>query len=673
MEATVVTMCTKSDSNVVVTDVSTQFTLGACRETQHGIAGYRFVVRSPLATQLTLCLFDEQGKETQYPMYKNGEVWHIWLAGVSVGQHYGFRAAGVSTPQQLFNPQKLLLDPYAKAVVGKPVLSSADDYARFLMADQRDNAEFAPKSQIVDTRFDWGSDRAPRTPWAKTIIYELHVKGFTQLHEHIPAEKRGTYAGLASSVAVRYLQALGVTAVELMPITYGIDEPHLQQKNLSNYWNYNTLSPFAAESRYWSGRYGTTPLSEFKSAVKVLHAAGIEVILDMVFNHSAEAEHDHPTFCQRGLANADFYWLNEDGSCINYTGCGNTINVAHPATQQWIVDCLCYWVEHCHVDGFRFDLGAVLGREPNFNRRAELLAKIAQVPSLRGVKFIVEPWDIGHFGYQLGNFPAHFSEWNDRFRDDMRAFFLQRNGNIGAFAERLAGSSDIFKRAKQTPRKTINFIAAHDGFTLADLVAYNDKHNHKNGEDNRDGHSCSFSDNHGVEGACDDALIRAMRGHSQRALLSALLLSNGTPMLLAGDEIGHSQRGNNNAYCQDNAITWLNWATVDRDLLLFTRQLIQLRKRIPMLNSDAWWTDGTVTWLTPKGEVMQVEDWDSRNHASQALQICLDGRWLLLVNGKRQPQSFVLPTGQWQDVKLLSQQGELLIEHLSITLLISRD
>ncbi|PID66548.1 MAG: glycogen debranching enzyme GlgX [Gammaproteobacteria bacterium] len=654
------------------TDNDNKVQLGAHRCNRDGAAGYRFVVRSPTATAVTLCLFDRQNKESRYPMQAADGAWQVWVAGVKPGQQYGFRVHGQSSSQQPFNPNKLLLDPYGKGVVGKPKLISAADCAWFLMSDSRDNAHLAPKSQIVDETFVWEDDTRPQIPWAQTLIYELHVKGFSrQWCGDMTPSVRGTYAGLAAPEVIAYLKNLGITAVELMPVTYGIDEPHLQQKGLANYWNYNTLSVFAVESNYWSKTPGSSPLTEFKTAVKTLHQAGIEVILDVVFNHTAEAEHNHPTYCQRGLANADFYCLNEDGTCINDTGCGNTINAAHPATQDWIIDCLCYWVQACHIDGFRFDLGAVLGREDStrhhFNRHAALLKQIADNPVLKNTKFIVEPWDIGLDGYQLGNFPLPFAEWNDRFRDDMRAFFLQQNGNLGRFADRFAGSSDIFKQANKAPHSSINLITAHDGFTLADLVTYNDKHNENNGENNRDGHNHNLSDNHGVEGKTDNQAIRQARGYSQRALLSALLLSNGTPMLLAGDEIGHSQSGNNNAYCQDNATTWLNWQTADADLLHFTRRLIQLRHRIALLNDDKWWCQHDVSWLTPDGTDMREKDW--HNGLVKALQICLQQRFLLLINGKRSRQTFILPQGIWQDERQKFKQGVISINHLSIVLL----
>lgn len=645
--------------------------LGATIMPIKGQKGINFALRAPLATSVTLSLFDKDDNESGMPMLVEGGVWYLWVADLPVGTRYGFRVAGNSTAKQPFNPRKLLLDPYGKAVDGKPQLADNEQYQLFLMANSEDNAAVAPKSVIIDESFDWGDDEFPQTPWEKTIIYELHVKGFTQLHPHVPAQIKGTYAGLASPAVIGYLQDLGITAVELMPVTYGIDEPHLQQKGLSNYWNYNTLSPFSLETDYWSGQSDSTPLSEFKHMVKTLHAAGIEVILDIVFNHTAEAEADHPTYCQRGVANGDFYWLNDDGSTINHSGCGNTVNVRHHATRQWIIDCLCYWVEQCHIDGFRFDLASVLGREPDFNQQARFFHSLAEEPALKGIKFIAEPWDIGDNGYQLGNYPTLFSEWNDCFRDDIRGFFNQHNGQLGRLADRLAGSSGIFKAAAgKKPHNSINYITAHDGFTLADLVAYNNKHNENNQENNQDGHSHNLSNNHGVEGDSDDKSILQARQHSQQAMLAALLLSNGVPMLLAGDELGHSQNGNNNAYCQDNETTWIDWSTADKSLGAYVAQLIRCRRAIPSLQNNSWWSDSNMCWLNSKAQIMQTDDW--HDSTSKALQVFLDKRYLLLINGKQQSQCFVLPdcpvNQHWyQQTHKINQQ--LTVQGPSITLL----
>ena len=453
-----------------------------------------------------------------------------------------------------------------------------------------------------------------------------------------------------------YLKELGATAVELLPINYHVNEPHLQEKGLQNYWGYNPLAMFAVEPKYCSEANHGNPLYEFKSMVKALHEAGIEVILDVVFNHTAESEKSFPTFSQRGIDDRTYYWQNEQGEYINWTGCGNMLNLANDITRKWVVDCLRYWVEECHVDGFRFDLGTVLGREsPDFNPHAKLFDDIAREPSLQQVKFISEPWDIGHYGYQLGRFPHYFAEWNDRFRDDMCRFWLWKSGEVGAFAERFAGSSDLFKRETRLPHTTLNFITAHDGFTLRDLVSYNHKHNEANGEDNRDGRNENYSYNHGIEGSQLDrneehqSAVENQRVLAQSGLLASLLLANGTPMLLAGDEFGNTQFGNNNAYCQDNEITWLKWQDFNQELFDLTKQLIATRKQIQSLQRDVWWSDENVTWLNIEGKSMQVEDWHHRE--SKALQVVLDQRWLFLINAKAEPQSFTLPNeinGQWK-------------------------
>ena len=446
--------------------------------------------------------------------------------------------------------------------------------------------------------------------------------------------------------------------MELLPINYHVNEPHLQEKGLQNYWGYNPLAMFAVEPKYCSEVNHGNPLYEFKSMVKALHEAGIEVILDVVFNHTAESEKPFPTFSQRGIDDRTYYWQNEQGEYINWTGCGNMLNLANDITRKWVVDCLRYWVEECHVDGFRFDLGTVLGREsPDFNPHAKLFDDIAREPSLQQVKFISEPWDIGHYGYQLGRFPHYFAEWNDRFRDDMCRFWLWKSGEVGAFAERFAGSSDLFKQEARLPHTTLNFITAHDGFTLRDLVSYNHKHNEANGEDNRDGRNENYSYNHGIEGSQLDlndehqSAVENQRVLAQSGLLASLLLGNGTPMLLAGDEFGNTQFGNNNAYCQDNDITWLKWQDFNQELFDLTKQLIATRKQIQSLQRDVWWSDENVTWLNIEGESMRTEDWHNRE--SKALQVVLDQQWLFLINAKAEPQSFMLPVafdGHWKAV-----------------------
>ena len=640
---------------IAVKNQGKAYPFGYSQYEENGEQITNFALYSSVADAVELCLFENGKKEQRFAMHRSEYVWHIALSGVTQGTQYGFRITA-ENDRTLANPNKLMLDPYAKAVVGKPDLSLAEVRSIFLLNDPRDNVEFAPKGQIIETTFDWQHDKAPKTPWAETVIYELSVKGFSQLRADLPEKLRGTYAGLAHTQSVAYLKALGITAVELLPINYHVNEPHLQEKGLQNYWGYNPLAMFAVEPKYCSEVNRENPLYEFKSMVKALHEAGIEVILDVVFNHTAESEKPFPTFSQRGIDDRTYYWQNEQGEYINWTGCGNMLNLANDITRKWVVDCLRYWVEECHVDGFRFDLGTVLGREsPDFNPHAKLFDDIAQTPSLQQVKFISEPWDIGHYGYQLGRFPHYFAEWNDRFRDDMCRFWLWKSGEVGAFAERFAGSSDLFKQEARLPHTTLNFITAHDGFTLRDLVSYNHKHNEANGEDNRDGRNENYSYNHGIEGSQLDlndehqSAVENQRVLAQSGLLASLLLGNGTPMLLAGDEFGNTQFGNNNAYCQDNEITWLKWQDFNQELFDLTKQLIATRKQIQSLQRDVWWSDENVTWLNIEGKSMQVEDWHHRE--SKALQVVLEQRWLFLINAKAEPQSFTLPNeinGQWK-------------------------
>lgn len=618
--------------------------MGYSQAVKNGVQITNFALFSAAATGVELCLFDEQNQETRLPMVRTENVWHLAVTGVKTGMEYGFRIHG-----EFANPNKLMLDPYAKAVNGKPDLSSEESRSWFLLSDNRDNAHLAPRAVVISEDFDWENDFAPNTPWAETIVYELHVKGFSQLNEKIPAALRGTYTGLAHSVNLAYLKELGITAVELLPVNFHINEPHLQARGLQNYWGYNPLAMFAVEPKYAATN---NPLAEFKAMVKAFHAAGIEVILDMVFNHSAESEQDYPAFCQRGIDDQTYYWRNDQGRYINWTGCGNMLNLSSDVGRKWVMDCLRYWVEQCHVDGFRFDLASVLGRDkPDFNTRAQLFADIQNDPSLQNVKLIAEPWDIGHYGYQVGQFPSYFAEWNDRFRDDLCRFWLWKSGEIGAFAERFAGSSDLFKKNDRLPHTTLNFITAHDGFTLKDLVSYNQKHNEANGEENRDGRNENYSYNHGIEGSTESlaepqkSAVENDRTFAQSGLLMSLLLANGTPMLLAGDEFGNTQYGNNNAYCQDNEITWLKWANFNEELFELTKQTIALRKQIGSLNRDQWWSGENVQWLNIAGEPMTVEDWQNRE--TKALQIVLDNRWLLLINAKAESQAFCLPAGEW--------------------------
>ena len=623
-----------------------------------------FALFSTAANAVELCLFRD-GKESRFAMSQSNDIWHLAMEGVELNDEYAFRITG-KNDGTLANPQKLMLDPYAKAVSHKPDLSSPEARSIFLLSDERDNAAVAPKGRIIDETFDWTGDCKPSIPWAQTIVYELNIKGFSQLNSRIPVDIRGSYAALAHPENIAYFKALGVTSLELLPVNFFIDEPHLQEKGLRNYWGYNPLAMFALEPSYAAD--SKQPLHEFKNMVKVLHQAGIEVILDVVFNHTAESEKAFPTFSQRGIDDKTYYWQNEQGDYINWTGCGNMLNLANDVTRKWLLDCLRYWVTECHVDGFRFDLATVLGREtPDFNPNAKLFAEMEQDEILQNIKLIAEPWDIGHYGYQVGRFPAYFSQWNDRFRDDMCRFWLWKSGEAGAFAERFAGSSDIFNREGRLPYGSLNFITAHDGFTLQDLVSYNHKHNEANGEENRDGRNENYSYNHGIEGAQLDLADEWQRevGNSRilsaKGLLASLLLANGVPMLLAGDEFGNSQYGNNNAYCQDNEITWLKWDDFNHTLFDFTKRTIALRKKIQSLQREIWWSDENVAWLNCGGNPMTLDDWHNRE--SKALQVMLDGQYLFLVNAKTEPQSFHLPTGQWQkidgDANVMLQQCDV--------------
>ena len=625
--------------------------MGYSQTLENGVKISNFALFSSAADAIELCLFRD-GKESRFAMRRTDDIWHVAIEGVELNDEYAFRITG-KNDRTLANPQKLMLDPYAKAVTHKPDLSSPEARSIFLLNDGRDNAAVAPKGRMVDESFDWNGDCKPSIPWAQTIVYELNVKGFSQLNSCIPENIRGTYAALAHPKNIAYFKSLGITSLELLPVNFFIDEPHLQEKGLRNYWGYNPLAMFALEPSYAADQ--NQPLNEFKSMVKALHQAGIEVILDVVFNHTAESEKTFPIFCQRGIDDKTYYWQNEHGDYINWTGCGNMLNLANDVTRKWVLDCLRYWVTECHVDGFRFDLATVLGREtPDFNPNAQLFAEMEQDNVLQQIKLIAEPWDIGHYGYQVGYFPAYFSQWNDRFRDDMCRFWLWQSGEVGAFAERFAGSSDIFNREGRLPHGSLNFITAHDGFTLRDLVSYNHKHNEANSEENRDGRNENYSYNHGIEGSQLDladewqSAVENNRILSEKGLLGSLLLANGVPMLLAGDEFGNSQYGNNNAYCQDNEITWLKWDDFNQTLFDFTKQTIALRKKIQSLQQEAWWSDENVEWLNTGGNPMTLDDWHNRE--SKALQVMLDGKYLFLINAKTEPQSFYLPNGKWKKI-----------------------
>ena len=613
--------------------------------------GVNFTLFSRHAEQVELCLFDAHGVERRFALpVRSGDIWHGYFPALKPGQRYGYRVHGPWAPQQghRFNPAKLLVDPCAKAVVG-----DIPDDPRFnggeQQLDEQDNAAIAPKSLVIAEDFDWETDQPLRTPWGNTVIYEAHVRGLTRQHPEIPERLRGTYAALGHPAMVKYLRHLGITALELLPIAQFATEPRLQRLGLSNYWGYNPFALWAVDPRYASGEHGLTPLQEFQQAVKALHAAGIEVILDVVFNHTAELEEIGPNISLRGVDNASYYWLDAQGEYQNWTGCGNTLNLSDPQVMDWALEALRYWVRDCHIDGFRFDLASVLGRTPDYRQDAPLFAAIKACPVLSQVKLIAEPWDIGPGGYQVGNFPVGFAEWNDHFRDAARRYWLHGQLNNGEFARRFAASSDVFQREERLPHASINLITAHDGFTLRDVVSFNHKHNQANGEDNRDGSSSNFSHNHGKEGLQVNFDIVERRRRSVHALLTTLLLAQGIPMLLAGDERGHSQHGNNNAYCQDNPLTWLNWHQDDFGLVDFTAALIRLRQRIPALTADRWWQegDGNVQWFNASGKPLGNEEWEQGAHR---MQILLSGRWLITINATESVSDLALPDGEWRAI-----------------------
>ncbi|HHQ4309493.1 TPA: glycogen debranching protein GlgX [Serratia fonticola] len=619
--------------------------------------GINFTLFSAHATQVELCLFDAQYRETRLPLpARSGDIWHGYLPGGELGQRYGFRVHGPFEPHLglRFNANKLLLDPAARAVEG-PVADHVHLHGGYDQPDLQDSAPLMPKCVVIDESYDWQDDRPPATPWGKTVIYEAHVRGLTLTHPEIPAVLRGSFAALGHPAMIAYFKRLGITALELLPVQQHTTEPRLQRLGLINYWGYNVLAPFAPDNRYSSLSTGTTPLREFRDAVKALHRAGIEVILDVVFNHSAELDVDGPTLSLRGIDNPSYYWLNPDGGYDNLTGCGNTLRLDQPAGVAWVMDCLRFWVRECHVDGFRFDLGTVLGRTPAFDRDAPLFQAMLADDTLGRCKLIAEPWDIGPGGYQVGAFPGRFAEWNDHFRDDIRRFWLRGDLSLGQFAQRFAASSEVFNQRGRAPYVSINMLTAHDGFTLQDVVSFKEKHNQPNGEGNRDGSDQNFSCNHGVEGLIADETVLQRRQASQRALLATLLLAQGTPMLLAGDEHGNSQQGNNNAYCQDNVTTWLDWANADESLTAYTAALIRLRQQIPALQADRWWQegDGSVQWLNAQGQPLSAQQWEQ---GDRCLQIRLSQRWLMVINATQQTVEMTLPEGDWQVVAPFTQE-----------------
>jgi glycogen operon protein len=646
-------------------------------------AGVNFALFSENATRVELCLFEGPGgRETaRLPLgERTDQVWHVYLPSARPGLRYGYRVHGPWDPARghRFNPAKLLLDPYARAIDGTVQWDDAVfDYELGrpegdLRPDGRDSAPHVPKSVVVDTAFTWGGDRPLRTPWSQTVIYELHVKGFTITHPDVPRPLRGTYAGLATPAGVAHLRDLGVTAVELMPIHQFVSDRHLQDKGLTNYWGYNSIGFFAPDYRYAATR-GHAPgshVAEFKTMVKTLHEAGIEVILDVVYNHTAEGNHLGPTLAFRGIDNAAYYRLVADDPryYMDYTGTGNTLNMTHPRTLQLIMDSLRYWIQEMHVDGFRFDLASALARElHDVDRLGAFFDIIHQDPVISRVKLIAEPWDLGEGGYQVGNFPVLWAEWNGLYRDTVRAYWKGDEGQAGALGYRLTGSSDLYGPDGRRPYASINFVTAHDGFTLHDLVSYNDKHNEANGEGNRDGHGHNLSWNHGVEGPTTDPAITALRERQKRNFLATLLLSQGVPMLCGGDEMSRTQGGNNNAYCQDNETSWLDWRLDGhaRALLEFTRFVIRLRRAHPVFRRRQFFFGRPIhgsevkdlTWIRPDGREMTEEDWtnphtrcfglrlagDAIAERDEAGEPVRDDTFLVLLNAHHEPVEFLLP------------------------------
>jgi len=639
--------------------------------------GVNFALFSEHAEKVELCLFEPKGGReiTRLPItWQTDQVWHCFLPDARPGQLYGYRVYGPYDPKRgkRFNHNKLLLDPYAKAVVGQVKWSNADYGYRVghrledLSFDRSNNAPGIPKCKVIDPAFTWGGDELPRTPWHETIIYELHVKGFTQNHPEVPPTLRGTYAGLATEPVIRHLKHLGVTAVELMPVHTCVDERHLVGKGLRNYWGYNSIGFFSPDMRYSA----TGAVGEFKTMVKTLHSNGIEVILDVVYNHTAEGNHLGPTLSFRGIDNEAYYRLSASDPrlYVDFTGCGNTLNMQHPRVLQLIMDSLRYWVLEMHVDGFRFDLASALARElHDVNRLSAFFDIIHQDPVLSQVKLIAEPWDLGEGGYQVGNFPVGWTEWNGKYRDVVRAYWKGEGGVIDELAYRLTGSSDLYGHSGRRPYASINFVTAHDGFTLHDLVSYNEKHNEANGEDNRDGSDHNLSWNCGVEGPTADPAIKTLRARQKRNFLATLLLSQGVPMLLAGDEMGRTQQGNNNAYCHDSELTWINWnlAPEDRELIELVRRLIQIQQRHPVFRRRSFFQGRRIhgsdikdiAWLKPDGTEMTDEEW--QQSFARCLGLFLAGagldefddrgrpikdvNFLLLLNAHHDEIGFVLP------------------------------
>jgi glycogen operon protein len=644
--------------------------------------GVNFALFSEHATAVDLCLFDSAADVRETTRVRLPErtdhVWHGYFPDVRPGQLYGYRVHGPYAPQDghRFNPEKILLDPYAKAIGRKLQWDDAifgfgrDATRQDLTPNTRDNAAVAPLGAVIDPAFTWGDDRRPRTPWHKTIIYELHVKGFTFHHPGVPESLRGTYLGVSSDAALQHMKELGVTAVELMPVHLHATDRHLVSRGLTNYWGYNSLAYFAPDVRYASAKGRMAAVREFKMMVRALHESGLEVILDVVYNHTAEGDHLGPTLSMRGVDNASYYRLMPGDPRLyqDFTGCGNTLNMRHPRVLQLIMDSLRYWVVDMHVDGFRFDLASALARELfEVDKLGSFFDIIQQDPVLSQVKLIAEPWDLGEGGYQVGNFPAGWTEWNGRYRDLIRRYWRGEGGQVSELASRLAGSSDLYAQGGRRPYASINFVTSHDGFTLRDLVSYQVKRNEANGEADRDGEANNLSWNCGVEGPTSDAAVTALRARQMRNLMATLLLSQGVPMICAGDEFGRTQQGNNNAYCQDNEISWLDWnlSPGQAELLTFVRGLVRLRAAHPILHRRTFFqgrggrgqhvTD--ILWFDPAGHEMTDATWNSTYARALGAMLAgdaiaeLDDRGapvrddtlLILLNADSAPIRFTLP------------------------------
>jgi isoamylase len=661
------------ESEATATLPGAPFPLGATQGERAGVTGTNFAIASSVASSVTLCLFDKAGRETRIPLRDNdADVWHAFVPGVGAGQAYGYRVSGPWDPARGLrcNPAKLLLDPYARAISGSVAFGPevlGQDEADPAKPSTLDSAGHVQRSLVADTGFGWADADRPWYRYADSVVYEIHVKGFTMRHPDIPPELRGTYAGLGHEAAIAHLTGLGVTTVELLPVHQNVPEAFLAGRGLTNYWGYNTIGYFAPHNGYSAMVRAGQPggqVAEFQAMVDALHRAGLEVVLDVVFNHSAEAGPDGPALCFRGLDNQAYYRTDPGNPAvyIDTTGCGNSLNAADPITLQLMLDSLRYWITEMHADGFRFDLAPTLARQDGgYDKVAAFLDMVAQDPVVSRAKLIAEPWDVGQMdSYDLGRFPPLWREWNGRYRDTMRDFWRSHPVGIGEFATRFAGSSDLFGTAGRRPTASVNLITVHDGFTLRDLVSYNDKHNEANGEHNQDGSSDNKSWNCGAEGPTDDPDILALRARQSRAMLTTLMLSFGVPLLLGGDEMGRTQQGNNNAYCQDNEVTWLDWANADTAMKDFVAMLIAFRRAHPVFRRRRFLAGAEASeleWFTPAGTPMNGGDWADPD--ARAIAIYLDGAdapdraedgtllvdddFLLLVNSWWEPLDFVLP------------------------------